>query len=104
MQRGFNLAPDEGLADYRGGRHTEAVGWLERFGPKADGVYSDATAFAALAMAHHRLGHANEARVSLESARAIIAKKPQDWMIGSNWFDWMHCEILFREAEQVLAE
>jgi serine/threonine protein kinase/tetratricopeptide (TPR) repeat protein len=91
-----------GLTDYRGGRHDEAIDSLERFAPKPDGVHIDATAFAALAMAHHRLGQADQARASLDSAHTIIAKKPPDAMRGADWAHWLHCEILFREAEGLL--
>jgi serine/threonine protein kinase/tetratricopeptide (TPR) repeat protein len=100
--RHFILA--KGLTEFRAGHHEQAVKWLERFDPQASGMHWDATAFAALAMAHHRLGHAEQARAFLESARAIIAKKPSDAMNGAYWFDWLHCEILCREAQQVLAK
>ena len=53
-------------------------------------------------MAHHRLGHADQARVSLDSARAIIAKKPPDWMRSADLLDWLHCEILCREADELI--
>ena len=53
-------------------------------------------------MAHHQLGHHDEARASLDSARAIIANKPPDALSGAFWFDWLHCEILCREAETLV--
>jgi hypothetical protein len=53
-------------------------------------------------MAHHRLGHADEAHASLGAARRILAKKPQDAMHDWSWRDWLHCEILYREAEALL--
>jgi tetratricopeptide (TPR) repeat protein len=94
----------KGLTDYRAGRHEQAIEWLERFAPRARGTHSDATAFAALAMAHHRLGHAKEARASLDAARAVVAKMQPDAGSPDGWRDWLHCEILCREAEQVLAK
>jgi serine/threonine-protein kinase len=100
--RNFVLA--KALTDYRAGRLDEAAEWLGRFEPKANGTHWDATGFAALAMAQHRLGRAEQARASLASARAIIANNPTDAMSGGYWFDWLHCEILCREAEQVLAK
>ncbi len=48
-------------------------------------------------MAQHRLGHAGEARAALVSAHALLVKKP-----GPQWLDWLHCEILYREAEALL--
>jgi tetratricopeptide (TPR) repeat protein len=100
--RNFILA--KGLADYRGGHDEQAIEWLQRFAPKADGTHFDSSAFAALGLAHHRLGHADQARASTDSARAIIAKKPRDAMHQADWFDWLHCEILCREAEQTLEQ
>ena len=93
----------KGLTDYRGGRYAQAIEWIERSAPKADGTHWDATAFAILAMAHHRLGHADQARASLESARAIVAGTPPDQRSGTS-IDWLHCEILCRETEQVVAK
>jgi hypothetical protein len=98
--RNFVLA--KAVADYRAGRHEQAVDRLEWFAPQATGTHWDATAFAGLALARHRLGRPDQARASLKSARAIIANKPQGAMDGPYWFDWMHCEILCREAEQAL--
>jgi serine/threonine protein kinase/tetratricopeptide (TPR) repeat protein len=93
--RNYVLA--KGLTDYRGGHPEQAVEWLTRFAPKPDGNVWDATAFAALALAQHRLGHAAEARAALVSARALLAEKPD-----AQTFDWLHCEILYREAEGFL--
>jgi serine/threonine protein kinase len=99
-RRWFILA--KGLTDYRAGHHEQAVVWLKHFGPKPDTTHWEASAFAILAMAHHRLGHADEARVSLDAARGILAKKPQDAMRDWSWRDWLHSEILCREAEALL--
>jgi hypothetical protein len=64
------------LADYRAGRHAEAVHWLEQFPPKADGTPWDATKFAVIAMARHGLGRAQEAQASLAKAKTILTKMP----------------------------
>jgi hypothetical protein len=97
----FMLA--KGLTEYRAGQYEQAVVWLEQFKPGANGVHWDASAFAGLAMAHHRLGHSDQASASLRSARAIVANKPVDAMSGP-WLDWLHSEILLREAEKTLAK
>jgi serine/threonine protein kinase len=99
-RRNFFLA--KALTDYRSGRHQEAIEWLEKFAPQTNGEHFDATAFAALALAHHQLGHHDEARASLDAARTIIANKPPDALSIAFWFDWLHCEILFREAEMLV--
>jgi tetratricopeptide (TPR) repeat protein len=97
---------DKGLAEYRAGRSAEAVKWLERFGPNADGVHIDASGFAVLAMAEHRLGQPEKARAALHSGQAIVAEKMPDPAAGrpfdGMWQDWLHCQILLREAEALL--
>jgi tetratricopeptide (TPR) repeat protein len=98
-RRNFILA--KALTDFRCGRHEEAIQWLDQFAPRTSGDHFDATAFAALALAHHKLGRHDESRAALDSAQAIIASKPSDALSGPFWFDWLHCEILCREAEIV---
>jgi len=98
--RQFILA--KGLVDYRGGRPEQAIEWLTRFAPEAAGAHYDATAWAVLAMSHHRLGEVVQARTSLAFARAIIAEKSDDWLLRGEFCDWMHAEILLREAEPLL--
>jgi serine/threonine protein kinase/Flp pilus assembly protein TadD len=105
LYRYFVLA--KGLADYRAGRHGDAVGWLRRFAPNSDGVHWDATAFAVLAMAEQGLGHTQEAQAALASARTILAGKMPNPAKGQpfdagNWHDWVHAQLLCREAETLL--
>jgi serine/threonine protein kinase/tetratricopeptide (TPR) repeat protein len=92
----------KGLTEYRAGHHQQAIECLNRFAPRAGGTHCDGSGFAILAMAHDQLGHADSARISLEKARTILAKRPQDAMRDWGWRDWLHCEILLREAEQLL--
>jgi serine/threonine protein kinase len=96
----------KGLAEYRAGRHAEAVNWLNRFDPHADGAHIDASAFAVLAMARHRLGQKEQAHAALHSAQVIFAEKMPDPGAGrpfdGAWHDWLHCQILLREAEALL--
>ncbi|HEV3298221.1 MAG TPA: protein kinase [Planctomycetaceae bacterium] len=94
----------KGLAEYRAGRHAEAVKWLERFGAHADGAHVDASAFAVLAMAQHRLGQKEQAHAALHSAQAI-EKMPDPSvgrLFGGDWQNGLHCQILLREAEALL--
>jgi hypothetical protein len=105
--RFFVLA--RGLTLYRAGRPAQAVEWLERFAPSADGVHRDATALAVLAMARHHLDRPDEARANLAAARAILAQKMPDPangvpFDGGNWHDWLHAQILTREADELLGE
>ncbi len=93
----------KGIVNYRAGRYAEAVEWIDRFGPRADAgwVHNHATAFAVLAMAHHRLGHVNEATAALAQLKSIIDEKmpdpPQD-----GWHVWSIALVLFREAEALM--
>jgi eukaryotic-like serine/threonine-protein kinase len=92
----------KGLAEYRAGRHAEAVKWLNRFAPKSDGAPVDATAFAVLAMAQHRLNQGEQARAALKSAQSMFAKMPDPGAgrpFDRSWIDWLHSQILLREAE-----
>jgi len=98
----------KGLAEYRAGRHAEAVKWLERFAPGADGAQIDASAFAVLAMAQHRLGQEVKARAALHHGQVIVAEKMPDPAAGrpfeGMWQDWLHCQILLREAETLFGK
>jgi hypothetical protein len=89
------------------------VAWLKRFSPRADGAHLDATGFSVLAMAQHRLGRAEAAREALGHAKAILAAKmpdpaagrpfAEDWHLSvSDYHDWLHARILFREARALL--
>ena len=67
------------LIDYRAGRYGQVPGRATRVRTKAEGRRSaNASAFAILAMAHYRLGHADQARASLESARTMYRKDPAE--------------------------
>jgi hypothetical protein len=98
----------KGLAEYRAGRHAEAVKWLERFAPGVDGAQIDASIFAVLAMAQHRLGHEEKARTALPNRQVIVAVKMPDPAAGrpfeGMWQDWLHCQILLREAEALVGK
>jgi hypothetical protein len=120
--RRFVLA--KGLAEYRAGHYAVAVEWLNRFSPRVDGVYYDATAIAVLAMAKHRLGLApgadaarlaEEARAALTHAQAIISQKMPDPKAGRPWgtawpylvddfHDWLEAQILVHEAEKLIGK
>jgi len=93
----------KGLTEYRAGRHKQAVVWLGRFAPQRRGTHSDAAGFAVLAMAQHQLRSDDEARASLAAARDLLSKRPPYARIAGDWRDWLHSEILYREAEMLLS-
>ncbi len=104
--RWFTFA--KGLAEYRAGRPAQAVKWLERLGPDARGDQIDASGFAVLAMAQHRLGQEEKARTALHSGQVIVAEKMPDPAAGrpfeGMWQDWLHSQILLREAEALFGK
>jgi tetratricopeptide (TPR) repeat protein len=97
-----NFMEAKGLADYRAQHFEQAIEWLQGFAPSPYGDEYDAIAFAALAMAHHRLSHSDQARQSLSRARGLITKRPEDWRLRDPWFDWLTVELLVREAEELM--
>jgi tetratricopeptide (TPR) repeat protein/serine/threonine protein kinase len=94
------------LAEYRAGDYAGTVEWLKRFSPNIHGEGPDATAYALLAMAHHRLGRVRESHAALAHAQTILAKKmpnpAQGRPFGDDCDAWLHSEIIWREAEEVL--
>jgi hypothetical protein len=96
----------KGLAQYRAGRHAEAVKWIGRMGPDARGDQIDASGFAVRAMAQHRLGQNEKARAALHSGQVIVAGKMpdsgDDRPFDGMWQDWLHSQILLREAEALV--
>ncbi|HQU46404.1 MAG TPA: hypothetical protein PK867_26590, partial [Pirellulales bacterium] len=62
-----------GLAHYRAGQHEQAVQRLEESLAADQAEWSFRTlAYSPLAMAHHRLGQAAEARLSLDAAVRVL--------------------------------
>jgi serine/threonine-protein kinase len=99
----------KGLAANRRGRHQEAVEWLQRCSPRAKDEGWDASLFAVLAMAQHRLGHSEEARTALSQAQAVLAaNKPdpkQDRPYATPQSQrWLYSQLLCREAEVLVGK
>jgi tetratricopeptide (TPR) repeat protein len=99
------LARTKALADYRTEQYAEALKWLDRSAPKANGNHEDASMFAILSIVLHRLGRTKEAEVALAKAKAIIAKLPDTAPgrpFGNEWLApvmaWLDC----RQAESLL--
>lgn len=104
-----------GLCDYRAGRYARAVERLDKaIAPEpaatsAEGVPRlPALVHLILAMAHHQLGQADEARRALATARDMMNQRPfprlEDGDLGISWSDWAQCEVFHREAEALLKE
>jgi tetratricopeptide (TPR) repeat protein len=102
--RWFVLA--KALADYRANRFAEALKQLEQIAPQEVGGHLDALTFALIAIVHQRLDHYNKARGALASAQDILANAmpnpKKGRFFGDDWNDWMHCQILVRDAERMI--
>ncbi|MGH7139877.1 MAG: tetratricopeptide repeat protein, partial [Pirellulales bacterium] len=100
------FAMAKGMADYRAGRYREAIKWIERSAPQVDGTHGDATSFAVIGMAQHRLGHEKEAAAAFINAQTIMMKMPDPrngQLFGAgDWHGWVHAQVLCREAETLL--
>jgi serine/threonine protein kinase/tetratricopeptide (TPR) repeat protein len=104
-----------GIAEYRAGRHEEAVRRLQE-ALKAYPAWP--MPYPVLAMARHRLGQAAEARQALESAERVLDQwtreryeKQEDswfnhlgatafWPVG--WWDYLECQHYYREAKLLI--
>ena len=106
---GHDGAYSLGKALYRAGRYEEAVKLLDE---AAKTFRPGAAEWSFLAMAHHRLGHADEARACLAKAARWIDEANRQTEIdlsGSRpaWGDWYEplvCLLLLREAEELLKQ
>jgi tetratricopeptide (TPR) repeat protein len=101
-----------GAACLRAGRPEEAVRWLEASRRKDPNWPGQAMNAAFLALAHQRLGHAEEARHwrdqvdawlatarrRLEEARDTDAPRPTAFPLGLYPADWLIVQVLRREA------
>jgi WD40 repeat protein/serine/threonine protein kinase/tetratricopeptide (TPR) repeat protein len=95
-----------GMADYRAGRFTDAIDLLKKvLSPNDETLYRDTLVHLFLAMAHQRLGQADEARQALDTARTLMEQrfpKPEGKGLDNGWDDWLRCQIVRREAEQLI--
>jgi tetratricopeptide (TPR) repeat protein len=106
----FQLA--KGLAEYRRGRFQSAIDWLQASLAGAAGlsadpgrVYVQAQGRALLALAHHRLGAADQARADLLESRQLIRDRLPPLSIHGltdYWPDWLYAHILLREAGEFI--
>ena len=97
-----------GAACYRAGRLEEAVRLLsESLSRTEEGAR--ALNFPYLAMSLHRLGRADAARQELRNARETLDRwaqavfdRPNRFVPVSSWFDWLECQVLYREAHRLI--
>jgi serine/threonine-protein kinase len=104
-EKWFHLA--KGMADYRGGQFARAAAELQKsLSPGSEKPYLDGTAYLFLAMAHHQLGHAEEAQQSMRKARFLMDERfpkfGRGQLLGQDWDDWLRFQINRREAEALV--
>jgi Flp pilus assembly protein TadD len=93
-----------GLAHYRARQYKEAIHRLEE-SRKVDPSWDQQTCVNGfvLALAHHRLGHVNEARGWLDKTVARLEQGTRERGLSPSFpahiVDWLSCLILRREAE-----
>ena len=95
----------KGLSEYRQGHFTSAVQWMQKvLAMPGEFEFRDAQAYLVLAMAHHQLNQADEARAALAEGSAIIEAKPKvgSGALGVDWNDWLIADALRREAQALI--
>jgi WD40 repeat protein len=99
-----------GLADFRAGRYEGAVEHLEESLKLGSTWPAAPLNYPVLAMAHHPLGHGNEARRWLEKAHgrrgdAMHGLKPEEALDSSAvWWDGVELRLLLREADAIVLD
>jgi tetratricopeptide (TPR) repeat protein len=98
------------LVEYRAGNTAACLEWTIKSranNPKVtfgDRRYPQGTALALAAMAHHRLGHSDEARQALAEANRLMAEAPQpgERDLGAGQENWQVWAVLLREAQDLI--
>jgi tetratricopeptide (TPR) repeat protein len=98
-----------GIAQYRAGQYGQAVQRLRESlagQPDWDGR---ALSYPILAMAHHRMGQAAEARQALDAASKALDRwtreryEAHDWQAWPiPWWDSLECQLYYREAKVLI--
>jgi tetratricopeptide (TPR) repeat protein/tRNA A-37 threonylcarbamoyl transferase component Bud32 len=104
-----------GIAHYRAGQFEEALRRLRESMAIGPGWAAWRINYPVLAMVHHRLGHAAEARKALNEAAGAIDQWTREryqsgagWYLGAEpvwpipWWDWLECQLYFREAKMLI--
>jgi len=88
-----------GRGHYRQGHFAQAAEVLARVPHNND--FTTSAALACLAMCQQKQNQPDAARQSLQQARDTMARlaRPGPGALQDNWYDWVHCQVILREAE-----
>jgi eukaryotic-like serine/threonine-protein kinase len=96
----------KGLAEFRQGRFSSAVEWLEPVLQKTNDVFRTVQAHMTLAMAQHHLQHSEQARATLakglEFADRRLPTFDKDAGPEDRTNDWIIAHLLMREAQALI--
>jgi serine/threonine protein kinase/tetratricopeptide (TPR) repeat protein len=102
-----NFLETRNLAHFRAGEFDRAIRFFPAFRQFRSLSPVKAHLHLVLAMAHHRLGHADEAIKALAQARAIMEHdefpRLERHNLNDDWHDWLMAQLLRREAEALIA-
>jgi WD40 repeat protein/serine/threonine protein kinase/tetratricopeptide (TPR) repeat protein len=100
-----------GMVEYRAGRYQAAIDWLRKSvkcsPDNQEGKYSRGLTYLFLAMSYARLEPADREKASRAFGQAVQIMendlpRASSSDLGGAWFDWLHCQIIRREAEGVV--
>ena len=95
----------KGLSEYRQGRFTSAVDWVQKALASPGVIARDVQASMVLAMAQQQLNQPNEARATLAKGRELAETnlpKLDSGDLGPDWHDVLIANILMREAQGLI--
>jgi WD40 repeat protein/serine/threonine protein kinase/tetratricopeptide (TPR) repeat protein len=101
----FELA--KGLAEYRQGRFTNAVEWMQKVLTAGGAPERQAEAQFILAMAQYHLNQPDQALPGLSAGIEIVEKQLphlESGDLGAGWIDWIIAHALMREAKSLIED
>jgi tetratricopeptide (TPR) repeat protein len=99
------FAFSKGLAEYRRGRYSEAVDWLQKALLQTNDSHRTTMTYATLAMAQQRLGQSEDARKTLGQAVTLAKTRlpqPSKGAADEIWNDWIIAHHLIGEANELV--
>jgi tetratricopeptide (TPR) repeat protein len=92
------------MSHYRLGNFSEAIAWGNK-ATSSSSEFSQAKAYAVIAMAYWQLGQRNEARAALGKGDALapaFSDERSDADLGESWVAWLMARISLNEATNLI--